>query len=883
MKTKNVKKVLRIAFSGMAILSVFQSYSQDVWKTSGRQISRLESGVLPKSVVQVNFKELSKKLTFTNKSNPEAFLELPMPSGDLKTFRFVINTTMHPALAKKYPTIKAMTGTATDGSGIVVKAELAGTDFHAMYFVPGDENLFLDPLNFDINASEYMLYVKSDAIAQKSMTCGLLTGIEERKEAVTEKRYGSCELRTYRLAISATAEYTAFQGGTVEKALAAQVTTMNRVNGIYERDLAITMELVANNDTLIFTNASSDPFTNGNTNQMIGANPTVINARIGVNNYDIGHVFGTNSGGLASLASVCRSNKAGGVTGSGAPKGDPFDVDYVAHEMGHQFGGNHTQNNDCNKNNFTAVEPGSGSTIMGYAGICPPNVQNNSDDHFHGISLGEIGAVITSAGHTCPVKTPLDNSAPSVSIANTTVNVPANTPFALKAIATDADGDALTYCWEQTDNQITTQPPLATATGGPNFRSNKPTLDSVRYLPSIKALLSTATNATQWEKIPSVNRTMNFRVSVRDNHAGGGCTDHKNTIVKTVASAGPFVVKYPTASGIVWPAKGKRTVTWDVANTNSAPILADKVDIRLSIDGGTTFTTVLANTANDGTEEITVPDVATTKALVMVINSGYTFFDVSRNVFTIDNSSCTPPDLPLTLEKVSVCKDDSVKLEVTGGELNAATTYKWYSGSCGGTLIGEGKSIYVKSAGFYYVRGEGGCVNSGNCRRINVQGISGFTPTISVKNGELVTDVTRKGTYQWLDCGTNMPVPNATDSVFVPTQNGQYTVRFTETSTTCKSTAPCLTYNFVGLQKNETGLVRVFPNPSNGIVHLELKANNSVEKLNVIDAQGRIVAVPVKKLNDAMFELDLTNESKGLYWIELSTTGGIERIEVIKQ
>jgi hypothetical protein len=413
---------------------------------------------------------------------------------------------------------------------------------------------------------------------------------------------------------------------------------MNRVNGVYEKDMAITMTIIGNNDQLIYTNSGSDPFTNGNPGAMIGENQSLVNSTIGSANYDIGHVFGTNSGGLAGLGVVCsNSNKARGVTGSSAPSGDPFDIDYVAHEVGHQFGANHTFNNSCsgNRNNATAMEPGSGSTIMAYAGICSPNIQNNSDDHFHGISLEEIGDEITSNGHQCEVITPLANIAPSITSTNGGATVPGGTPFALTAVVDDPDGDPITYNWEQMDNGISTQPPVATSSNGPNFRSWESDDDPTRYFPRLQFVANNG--PFTWERLSDVSRTMDFRVTVRDNAPGpGGCNDHADVSVTVDGNSGPFVVTYPSDLGIIWLGGTNKTVTWDVANTDAAPVNCSTVDIFLSVDNGLSYTTTLATgVPNNGSALVSVPNVSEMACRVMVMSSGGTFFDVSDKRFEI--------------------------------------------------------------------------------------------------------------------------------------------------------------------------------------------------------------------------------------------------------
>lgn len=676
-----------------------------------------------------------------------AVISFPHPDGTLHEYQALGNRTLSKELSEKYPEIK--TYDAADAYGRKVKWDITPKGLHVMILQPNESTVFVDPV-IDGNDQYYIVYYKKDFTTDKVMSCQFGEGdvhLDPMKEPVSGemKTFGTCELRTYRLALAATGEYTIYHGGTVGDAQAAQAVSMNRVNGIFERDIAITMTIVPNNDQIIYTNPSSDPYANGNPGTMINQNQFNCDNVIGNGNYDIGHVFGTNSGGLAGLGVVCNnSNKARGVTGSANPVGDPFDVDYVAHEMGHQFGANHTQNNPCNSVAATRMEPGSASTIMGYAGICAPNVQSNSDDHFHGISLEEMHNEIMSGGHTCELITPLANNPPIITGTNGNVTIPANTPFMLTANVTDADGDPILYCWEQMDNQASTQPPLPTNTGGPNFRSNSPDLSPTRYFPNLNDL-SNGVSPT-WEVIPSVSRTMNFRVTVRDQGLNvPGCNDHEDVTVTFDDGSGPFVVTYPSATGIVWTASTSETVTWDVANTDQAPVNCSQVDIYLSIDGGLTYPYTLATSvANDGAETITVPAVGTTTARVMVVNANGTFFDISDNDFEIINTPpCQEPDVPTVSGTNTICEGNSTTLSISSGNLNDATDWQWYDSSCGVSSVGSGNSIVVSptSTTTYYVRGEGGCTSMGVCTpyTVTVNPVYNMNESASVCQGQTYT------------------------------------------------------------------------------------------------------------------------------------------------
>ncbi len=459
------------------------------------------------------------------------------------------------------------------------------------------------------------------------------------------------QLRTYRLAMAATGEYTQFHGGTVPLALAAIVTAMNRVNGIYEREVAIRMVLVADTDDLIYTDGTSDPYTNNDGSTMLGENQSNIDAVIGSANYDIGHVFSTGGGGVANQGPCQAASKARGVTGLANPINDPFYVDYVSHEMGHQFGGSHTWNsNSCS--GFpgqyiagAAYEPGSASTIMGYAGICGiDDLQPNSDDYFHTISFDEIVAYSTVGAGTCGVVSNTGNTPPNVTSGSGGFTIPFSTPFVMSGTAVDPDGDTLTYGWEEFDLPTAAgpAPPNPGYVVPPYFRSFDPTTSPSRTFPRLSDIVNNTT--TLGEILPSSAANLTFRLTARDNRAGGGGVNYAAYSIAVSGSAGPFRVTAPNG-GDIWAVADSETVTWDVANTTAAPVSCTAVNVKLSTDGGYTYPiTLLAGTANDGSEPVTVPDNETTQARVRVECANNIFFDISNSNFTIERQA----DLAIT-------------------------------------------------------------------------------------------------------------------------------------------------------------------------------------------------------------------------------------------
>jgi subtilisin-like proprotein convertase family protein len=574
----------------------------------------------------------------------EVIISLPMPDGKVERFRIMEAPVMHPDLQAQYPTIRCYAGVGIDDPYAYFRGDFTLKGFHGMIRSPEHSTVYIDPYSTS-DVVNYQVYYRKDFSKSDPWACHFDEINHEHKPAPIDpaKMVGDCQLRTYSLALACTGEYAAFHGGTVAAVVSAFNTSMARVNGVFEQDASVHMNLVPNNNSLIFLNASTDPYSNTNGTAMLSQNQTTCDNVIGSANYDIGHVFSTGGGGVAYLGAVCNSsnpnNKAGGVTGQPNPIGDPFDIDYVAHEMGHQYGANHTQNNGCNRNDATAMEPGSASTIMGYAGICTPNVQNNSDDYFHAISLQEIAAQVGSntggGGNTCSTNSSFNN--PPTANAGADYVIPKSTPFKLTGTGTDPNNDPITYTWEQMDNAVATMPPVATSTAGPMFRSFKDTTLSYRYLPR---LIDVANNVNPtWEVLNSVGRTLNFRLTVRDNRVGGGCTAEDNMVVTVNGTAGPFVVTAPNTA-ISWPANSTQTVTWNVAGTTAAPVSCANVDILLSTDSGLTYPHTLATaTPNDGTQTITLPNVVSTTARIMVKGNGNIFYDISNANFSITTAT----------------------------------------------------------------------------------------------------------------------------------------------------------------------------------------------------------------------------------------------------
>lgn len=654
MKKNNFKLKLIIPMLLMCFGLSAQNYI-DLWKTASLNETVSKTKVFRNTVPQefklftLNPVELNSLLAtapqrFTTPSN--AIIEFPTSNGEIQKFRVYEASVLDALLQAQYPTIRSYTAQGIDDPSAIARFSYSDSGLNVMISSANYGTIYIDPYTKDLN--QYISYA-TNSLPEDSRSFECLVQDTLQDEVVLSPlNADDGKLRTYRLALACTGEYAQYhlnnQGipssatDEVKKAavLTAMNTAMTRINGVFEKEVALTMVIIANNTEIIFLNAGSDPYTNNNGGAMLGQNQSTINSIIGTANYDIGHVFSTGGGGIASLGSVCGSSKAQGVTGLPQPIGDDFYINYVAHEMGHQFRANHTQNNSCNRNNATSMEPGSASTIMGYAGICSPNVQSDSDAYFHAISIQEMwGFISILGGSSCPVETDTGNAPPTAD-AGLDFTIPRTTPFILKGIATDPDTeDVLSHNWEQMNPQIGTMPPQNTSAFGPMFRSENSLISPNRYMPKLSTVLNGQTQTT-WEVVPSVSRTMKFRYTVRDNVAGGSSSASDDTVITVDGDSGPFVVTSQNAS-TTWSPQSNETITWDVAGTDVAPVDSPNVDILFSTNGGQTYDVVIAeDIPNNGSAAISAPNLNTTSGRFMIISSNNIFYDINGGVITIE-------------------------------------------------------------------------------------------------------------------------------------------------------------------------------------------------------------------------------------------------------
>ena len=684
----------------LSLLLTYCSFAQTekAWKPIKQATTKLSKNVLRQSFpddftlfeldtesIRVVLATINDKPAKTTKAG--IIIYFPNTEGNLERFEVIEHSNFDPILQNQFPQIRSYLGIGVDDKQAQIRFSVDQNGLQAMIFRVDKRNEFIEAYTED--GKIYALYNSSRTKGNLPFTCSTddhaVVKELNRDSALMKSNAG--ELLTFRLALSCNGEYTQYFGGTVAGALAAMNASMTRVNGVFEKDLAIHMNIIANNSSVIYTSPFSDPYTTmANWNNQL---QTTLTNVIGEANYDVGHMFGATGGGgnAGCIGCVCETGKGRGITSpsDGVPSGDTFDIDYVAHELGHQFGGNHTFSQSVEGSGVN-VEPGSGSTIMGYAGITAQDVQPNSDDYFVYATIKQIQD--NMAGKTCPVRTTLTNSAP-VTNAGLDYTIPKSTPFILSGSAVDPNGNALTYCWEQNDS-ATTQTGVASAasatkTGGPNWRSYSPVSSPNRYFPPLARVVlnqSTTQGAEiTVEALSSVARTLNFVLTAKDNVVGASQTDSDEMLVTVNQTAGPFLVTAPNTS-MSWQVGTNQTVTWDVAGTTANGVNASYVDVYLSTDGGFNYPILLAsNVPNDGSEIISVPNNVGTTNRVMVKGNNHIFYDISNTNFSIIAAAS---GFSVSYNRTS---DGQNKQACTGSSVSYAIPYVTYGGFSGTTTF----------------------------------------------------------------------------------------------------------------------------------------------------------------------------------------------------
>lgn len=853
-------------------------------------------------------------------------IDIPGMDGKFEKYSIYETSNMAPELAAKFPDIKSYRGVSVNDPGKTVSFGLSPKGVNIILFTPGQKPTVIEPATKDA-----LIYLVSPAVPE------ILSQIDKfecyTQEKNSNKKDGNFptdntddkKFRTFRLAVSVDGEFSEFHGGTVANSLIAINNLISYINPVYERDLSIHMNLIANNDQIIYLDKTTDPYTSAGTlNKEV---QTAITSTIGEANYDIGILFTNQTGGgnAGMIASVCQDSQgtvngevdqkkgsayAGPVNGTG-PQGFIYAM-VIAHEMGHQYGANHTfsrpENLDVKLMLFGIVpiqtltlpetganrEPGSGTTIMGYPGVTGTyDVASKHSDQFLHYSISQINKYIKTT--SCATTVDMANTPPTVN-AGSDYTIPKGTAFKLTATASDPDNNSLTYSWEETDiaepnapfnvnvtipvnqadvsNQIQQNMknysyPDRMSAVTPNFRVYPPTPSPTRYLPPLNEVLEGSLYST-WNMTSDVARSMKFISLVRDNAAGGGQTATDETVISVDAATGPFKITSLSLNQN-YSSGSSHLLKWNVAGTNAAPINTQSVNILISTDGGTTFTPLISNTANDGEEMITMPSTPSKKAFIIVESVGNIYYAASP-AFAIDYNitmNCTqypadgtfafspgsPANININVANTTLIEDINIIMDLTYTDIKESAL--------------KIKSPTDQSEQIFWL---------GNCSGTNV-----LKATFDQEGESPVMNCNNMGTNPHIE-----PIRLDLSKYYGQSPNGNWLIKALHTSDvlnnvtanntsgTVKAAAIelCTRQPISALAVNDTALEKdgfqIYPNPSNGKFNIFMKKNISTE-VQIFDIAGRLVHSQNNITNDT--RIDLTSFAKGNYIMVFNVDG----------
>ncbi len=872
----------------LTVLVLFSKvvFSQVQWRTSDNKqlqtVEKLDRAAMPSSYKLFNLDLNAFKLVLATAPKDAdgivstTVVQFPNGEGELSDFIVYETPIMEAGLMEKYPNLKSYSARGVQNPRIQLRFSITDFGLHVMSVTNTQSVYFIDTYTIDL--ANYIVYYKKDCTTTEKFSCN----IEPSWFTPKNKHHNSQRLlsndglfRQYRMAMTTNSAFSQFHidaagvtNGTLTQqksaVLSALVVTMTRINGVFERDLGIRMNLVANNDLIILIGPDSFQFTEAN---LMNENIELLNETIGFNNYDIGHLV-TTVGNNMGVPALCAFDRGAGTTGSDNPVGDPFDIDYLAHEIGHQYGAGHTFYSSCGDqaDDSVSVETGSGSTIMSYAGICSPSVQNHSDAYFTTATILQIQDFINQPERNCVVATPSGSAASEIEPLNN-YTIPKGTPFVLKGNVTATNPNLLTYCWEQVDvdspyDNAQPQPPLSTNILGPNFRSFPPNSSPYRYFPIFNSVMQ-GKLYPKWEVTSDVARTMIFALTVRDNNIiNGGQTQTASTEI-TVANAGPFKITSLNVVNASYPSGIAHNLTWDVAGTTANGINTATVTILISTDNGVTFTTLLNNTPNDGNENIQFPNILSAYCRIMITADENIYYAVSPNfslgynITTTCSTYTNNQPIPLTFNSGGYT-DISINVPspgiVSDVNLHALINHSFFN-QC---------EIYLSSpinpADFIHI-------NNGFC-----YGLDGTLDLVFDDEGIDINCDLGSGTLQ------NVLPYEPLYAFNGQNQQGNWTLRVKDTwdgddgeivnwgLEICSEIATLSTQNFTVLDFS------VYPNPNNGIltVLFQSTSNQNVE-IDFYDVQGRKVISrkyePITSFNENINVLQLES---GVYFISVS-------------
>ena len=858
------------------------SFAQNGWKkttVSDKEIEKMNEIGVPTSASLYSFDiyDIQSRLThapesgtFSGKSN--TILELPDATGKLKAYRIEEASVMAPELQAKYPEIRSYAGYGDNGEYLRFTVT-PYNGFNGIILYPNrSESIVIQDIPGSLT-NKTAIFKRADRKGLgKSFECSTTDEVSVNMDDFVESNRAADDstLRIFDLAMSVSAEYSAYHGNTLGSVNAAIATTVTRQNSVYEIDFAVRLVLIGTNDNVIYFTPGTPYSSTSDTNYNSTLQSTLTSV-IGEANYDVGHLMAAigNNGNAGCIGCICvNGSKGSGYTTSTAPIGDTFDIDFVAHELGHQFGGRHTFTHSSEGAGVAQMEPGSGSTIMGYAGITgPTDVQSNSDPYFHAISIEQITTHAKS--RPCDVETPTGNTNPVVS-AGSNLTLPIGTPFRLTGSGSDADGDTITYCWEQYDEEDAANAypdPTSASNNRPLFRSYSPTTSPVRTFPMLSDLVANGVNGNTFEKVPTVGRTADFRLTARDNRAGGAANTFSDMMVTWDASYGPFEVTSQNVNGQFYNISETINVTWNVNNTTSLAG-SSNVNILLSTDGGMTYPTTLASgVLNDGSESVTLPGTEHQRCRIMIEPTGNDYFAINTEDFAIGYSVAVG----------TVCTTYNFNLNETLGTFAGSfELFQGYTVNDSGIITDVNVQFDMSGS------------NSGmHMALLAPDGTRGYLYNNACATGSNMQIVWDEESGSAISCGNDPTTGSAVTTATEPLtllngleMNGDWTFMAANiagdnkvlNSVALEICRDDFIYTSLSVSDNQFDVFGVYPNPSNGEVTIKLSSNKDVN-VSLFDIRGRKIYNQLHSNTSDSFneKVDFSSMASGVYMLDVQS------------
>lgn len=881
MKTK-----LHYVFTTAIFLTAFSMFSQNNFfekVENQRKENKLEQALdTPTHTYQFDYEALSatlKKASDKYASKATSItIDFPNIEGELETYRIIESSVMHPDLQAKYPEIKSYIGYGIDNPTAYLRFSISPYKGLCGIILGKTRTEVFEP--HPEKPTQFSVKDKADLGKIGDFNCETLdvaTTITNKNSSL--KDADDSIHRLYTLALSVTGEYSSFHGGTLPLVNAALAATLTNVNAVFENDFNVTLQLAADNDEVIYLNSNTDPYSgfNNYSNEV----QNTLDTEIGSANYDVGHLLSAIGfdGNAGCIGCVCTNGQKGSAYASDDnPGGFNFDIDLVAHELGHQFGANHTWTHDGNEGTNVQMEPGSGTSVMGYAGIAASaNIQLNSDPYFHAISIEQVTNFIKTT--TCATETNTGNTTP-IADAGPDLTLPIGTAFKLNGIGSDSDGDNLTYCWEQINenNANTIYPnPNSGDSNAVLVRSFPPNTSPTRYIPNLSDL-KFGVNANQWEKAPNVSRTADFRLTVRDNRLGGANNNHDDMRITFDPTFGPFEITSQNTPNISWSSGTSETITWNVNNTNTLPG-ASNINILLSVDGGVTYTEIVSDISNNGSHTLTVPNTPAESCRIMIAPTNNSFFAINSEDFSIDfnvSTTCTQysssDNLGINItdntgsfsQSHTITISDSATIEDINIGMNITHSY---IGDLGIVITSPSNTEVV-------LKTSDDCDSEENIVGIfddNAISYNCFNSSNNISQ-KSINDVLELFNSETVSGDWTIDIGD-----FAPGDTGILNSWFIEVCQTTSAPLEVTEFSFED--------IKLFPNPSGGEFTIKVDAAHARKdiKIEVFDVRGRLIHQQEFKQTSKLDEvINLRNAQSGMYILYLSdeTRTFVKRIAI---